>query len=204
MNSVAPLIGLVIVAYLLGAIPFGLLVGKFFFHTDVRRVGSGNIGATNVARAAGKKAAILVLVLDTLKSFLPAWLAKVWLVPDAGDGAAMAWWPAVIGFAAFAGHVFPVYLGFRGGKGVATALGVLFALVPWIALAGLGTYALVYGATRVSSLGSLAAVLLTTLLSVFFAAYPAYTVVVLAMMLLILVRHAGNIRRLIHREESKV
>ncbi len=204
MNSVVPLLGLVLFAYLLGAVPFGLLVGKLFFQTDVRRIGSGNIGATNVARAAGKKAAIAVLVLDTLKSFLPAWLAKVWLVSGAADPAAMAWWPAAIGFAAFAGHIFPVYLGFKGGKGVATALGVLFAVVPWIAVAGLVTYAVVWGTTRVSSLGSLSAVALTTILSLFLAAYPAYTVVVLAMMLLILVRHAGNIRRLVQREESKV
>lgn len=204
MNPVALLLGSVLAAYLLGAIPFGLLVGKLFFHTDVRRVGSGNIGATNVARAAGKKAAIAVLVLDALKSFLPAWLARVWLLPGVADPAALAWWPAAVGFAAFAGHVFPVYLGFRGGKGVATALGVLLALVPWIGLAGLATYGVVYGATRVSSVGSLTAVLLTTVLSLLFAAHPSYTVAVLAMMLLILVRHAGNIRRLLHREESKV
>lgn len=200
----AALVGIVLFAYLLGAVPFGLVVGKLFFQTDVRLVGSGNIGATNVARAAGKKAAIAVLVLDTLKSFLPAWLAKVWLVPGAADPASAAWWPAAIGFAAFVGHVFPVYLKFRGGKGVATALGVLFAVVPWIALAALATYALVYGATRVSSVGSLTAVTVTTLLTVFFAAYPAYVAVVLAMMLLILLRHTSNIRRLLHREESKV
>lgn len=125
-------------------------------------------------------------------------------MPGAADPAAAAWWPAAIGFAAFVGHVFPVYLRFKGGKGVATALGVLFAVVPWIALAALGTYALVYGATRVSSVGSLCAVALTTVLTVVFAAYPAYVVVVLAMMLLILLRHASNIRRLLHREESKV
>ena len=204
MSSVALPLGLVLLAYLLGAIPFGLVVGKLFFRTDVRQVGSGNIGATNVARAAGKRAAIAVLVLDTLKSFLPAYAAKAWFLSDPATAAGLAWWPAAIGFAAFVGHVFPVYLRFRGGKGVATALGVLFAVVPWIAIAALATYALVYGATRVSSLGSLTAVALTTVLSVFFAAYPAYLAVVLAMMLLILARHASNIRRLLHREESKV
>jgi glycerol-3-phosphate acyltransferase PlsY len=203
MNA-APLVGLVLFAYLLGAVPFGLVVGKLFFQTDVRLVGSGNIGATNVARAAGKKAAILVLALDTLKSFLPAWIVRVSLVPGAADPAAAAWWPAAIGFAAFLGHVFPVYLRFRGGKGVATALGVLFAVVPWIALAALLTYAVIYGATRVSSIGSLTAVVLTTVLTCFFAAYPAYVAVVLAMMFLIFVRHAGNIRRLLQRQETKV
>lgn len=189
---------LVVAAYLVGAIPFGVIVVRLFTGGDVRKVGSGNIGATNVARAAGKKVAALVLLLDALKGFLPAFVAARLLAPED------AWWIAGVGFAAFIGHCFPVYLRFRGGKGVATALGVNLALVPLAALAGVITYVAVYKGFRVSSLGSLSGALVATLVAFFAAGPDAYAWGIIAMVAVIFVRHTGNIRRLLQRRESKV
>ncbi|RJX34574.1 MAG: glycerol-3-phosphate 1-O-acyltransferase [Desulfarculus sp.] len=118
---------LVLGAYLLGAVPFGLLASRAFGGPDPRAGGSGNIGATNVARQAGKTAGVVTLLLDVAKGFTPTLLAAHLLTP---------WWAAATGLAAFLGHCWPIYLGFRGGKGVATALGVFLAFSP---LAGLST-----------------------------------------------------------------
>ncbi|WP_373047784.1 glycerol-3-phosphate 1-O-acyltransferase PlsY [Vulgatibacter sp.] len=183
-------------AYLLGAVPFGLLVARRFARIDVRLVGSGNIGATNVARAAGKRVAALVLLLDAAKGFVPALLAAKLLADP--------WWMAAVGFAAFIGHCFPIYLRFRGGKGVATALGVNLALVPLAALAGVVVYVGLYKAFRVSSLGSLAGALTAALVAFLVAPSPAFAWGILAMVLVIFVRHSGNIRRLLRREERRV
>ena len=120
--------GLVLLGYLSGSIPFGLLVVRAARGVDVRGQGSGNIGATNVARVAGKGLGVRVLVLDALKGALPVLLAR------AVEPTPLV--PALVGAAAFAGHVAPPWLGFRGGKGVATALGVLAVLAPRAALAG--------------------------------------------------------------------
>jgi len=133
-------------AYLLGAIPFGMLITLLVAKRDVRAVGSGNIGATNVARAAGRTAGIVTLLLDAAKGALAAYLGLRFFGLTGG---------MLLGGAAFFGHVFPIYLGFRGGKGVATGLGVFAALVPVSALVGLATYAVVFALTRVSALGSL-------------------------------------------------
>jgi len=190
------IVAFVLAAYLLGAVPFGLVIARRVAQVDVRSVGSGNIGATNVARAAGKGVAAVVLLLDALKGFVPASLAAAWT----GEPWAAAW----AGFAAFLGHCFPVYLRFRGGKGVATALGVSLALAPWAALAGAVTYFAVFKGFRLSSLGSLAGALVATLVAFLTAASPAYAWAVVAMVLVIFVRHSGNIRRLLRREERKV
>lgn len=183
-------------AYLLGAVPFGLLVARRFAHVDVRQVGSGNIGATNVARAAGKKVAALVLLLDVVKGFVPTIIASAVLLDP--------WWTAAAGFAAFLGHCFPVYLRFRGGKGVATALGVILALVPLAALVGVVVYAGLYKAFRVSSLGSLAGAMAATVAAFAIAPSPAFAWAIVAMATVIFVRHSGNIRRLLRREEGRV
>lgn len=189
-------VALLVFAYLLGAVPFGVIVTRLWARKDVRSVGSGNIGATNVARAAGKKAAALVLLLDALKGLVPVLIARA-LLDD-------PWWIAGVGLAAFLGHVFPVYLGFRGGKGVATALGVTLAVAPLAGVAGALTYVAVYKIWRVSSVGSLSAALVATALAFLTVGHEAYGWLVLAMVLLIFARHTGNIRRLIQRQESKV
>ncbi len=131
-------------AYLLGAIPFGMLITLLVAKRDVRAVGSGNIGATNVARAAGRTAGIVTLLLDAAKGALAAYVGLRWFGPTGG---------MLLGGAAFLGHVFPVYLGFRGGKGVATGLGVFTVLVPVSAPVGLVTYGVVPALTRVRAWG---------------------------------------------------
>lgn len=190
-------LGLAIAGYLLGSIPFGVLVARAVRGVDVRASGSGNIGATNVARVAGVGPGLLVLVLDAGKGALAVLLARA-LLPAA------PFVQALCGLAAVLGHVFPFSLGFRGGKGVATALGVLAALFPAAALAGVLAYALVFALFRISSLGSLvagsaavaaAALWPGTRLSV------GFTSVLYA---LILFTHRGNIRRLLGRVETRL
>jgi glycerol-3-phosphate acyltransferase PlsY len=184
-----------IAAYLCGSVPFGLLVARAVTGEDVRNVGSGNIGATNVARAAGRWAAILTLVLDALKGFLPVWLAARW--PEApppmlGPGCA---------FAAVLGHCFPVWLRFRGGKGVATGLGVSLALAPWAALAGAGVWLLLYALFHISSVGSLAGVVVA-LATASLTASRSAVYGLLGVSALIVLRHKDNIRRLLERRET--
>jgi acyl phosphate:glycerol-3-phosphate acyltransferase len=183
-------------AYLLGSIPTGLLVARAR-GVDVRTVGSGNIGATNVARAVGKPLAALVLLADAAKGFLPPFLGA--RVLHAGP-----WVIALAGFLAILGHVFPLWLRFRGGKGVATALGVFLALAPLAAAVGLATYLLAYAGFRISSLGSMlgATALLVTMAC---TGRPVPSLALgAAAWLLIMVRHRGNIQRLLQRRESKV
>ena len=135
---------LVVAGYFSGSVPFGVLVTRKLKGVDVRSQGSGNIGATNVARVAGKKVGVAVLLLDAAKGALPVLLARLFLP-------GFFWAHAAVALAAFLGHVFPVWLGFKGGKGVATALGVLVVLVPYGALAGFVVYALLFAAFRVGS-----------------------------------------------------
>src|SRR5215470_1171175 len=132
--------------YLLGSIPFGLLLTRAAGLGDIRSIGSGNIGATNVLRTGNKKLAAATLLLDAAKGAVDVLIARYVL----GETPAM-----IGGLAAFLGHIFPVWLGFKGGKGVATAFGVIAVLQPWAALAGFLAYALVFAIFRVSSLGSL-------------------------------------------------
>src|SRR5690348_13901607 len=145
----APL--LIALAYLAGSIPFGVLFARAR-GIDLRVVGSGNIGATNAARALGKKTGILVFLCDAAKGLVPVLLARR-IAPSVPEG---EWLVAAVGAAAFLGHLYPVWLRLRGGKGVATAFGVFLALSPWIALGAIGLFAGLYAIWRTSSLGSLA------------------------------------------------
>lgn len=182
-------------AYLCGSIPFGLFIARARTGKDVRTLGSGNIGATNVARAAGKGAAVATLVLDAVKGLAPVLLAARF-----AKGAPPLLVPACA-VAAVLGHCFPVWLRFRGGKGVATGLGVSLALAPWAALAGAVTWIAFYKLLRISSVGSLAGVAVSLGVAAFTASRPAVYGLA-AVSLVILVRHAGNIRRLVRRQES--
>jgi glycerol-3-phosphate acyltransferase PlsY len=184
MNASLPQIALCCSAYLLGAVPFGVLITRFWAKTDVRTVGSGNIGATNVVRAAGRTAGIVTLLLDTLKAALPAYLGLRFFGVATG---------ALAGGCAFFGHVFPIYLRFRGGKGVATGLGCFLALAPLAALAGLVTYGVAFLLSRtsgLSSLGGLAAVgLAVSFLS------PAPVILLYCVLAtVVVVRHKGNLQ----------
>jgi glycerol-3-phosphate acyltransferase PlsY len=196
-------LGLVLVAlgYLAGSIPFGVLLARWFAGVDVRTVGSGNIGATNVARAGGKKLGLAVLLLDAAKAILPVLAARALLAGR--EGAEV--WGVLVALAAFCGHLFPVWLGFKGGKGVATGLGVFLVLSPWAALAGVVTYAVAYAATRVSSVGSLAGTAVCTVGTfVAFGWSSPVSWAGLALAGLVVLRHRSNIQRLLRGDEKKV
>ena len=187
------LLAAAVLGYLLGSIPFGLLLTRLVGLGDIRRIGSGNIGATNVLRTGSKSAAALTLILDLAKGFAAVVVAAGW-----GEDAAL-----VAAGSAILGHMFPIWLGFRGGKGAATALGVVIALAWPVAL----TAALVWLAAvvlfRYSSLAALIAAVVGTALAPFFA--DAGTAAVIAgIALLIILRHHANIRRLLAGTESRI
>lgn len=189
--------GLVLLGYLSGSIPFGLLLVRATRGMDVRERGSGNIGATNVARVAGKGLGALVLVLDAGKGALPVLLAR------AVDGTEAV--PALVGLAAFLGHVAPPWLGFRGGKGVATALGVLAVLAPRAALAGALTWAAVLAVLRISSVGSLLAGVVAVAVAWLVPGTPAVAAALTSVLFgAMLWTHRGNIGRLLRRGEPRV
>ena len=188
-------------AYLLGSIPFGVLLAKLFGGGDVRSVGSGNIGATNVARAAGPLAGILTLAFDVAKGAVAVWLAERF----SNDSAT---WMTVAALAALVGHCFPVWLRFRGGKGVATAAGVFGVLCPFALIGALILFILVFAFWRYVSLASISAAAAMPLL-VYFLWAPGHapplivTFGALAAAVLIVYKHDANIQRLAQGEEPK-
>jgi acyl phosphate:glycerol-3-phosphate acyltransferase len=190
-----------VAAYLLGTIPFGLLLGKMFGGADVRKTGSGNIGATNVARVAGPVAGIFTLALDAAKGAAAVWMAARFT----NDSAA---WMVISGLAALVGHCFPIWLGFRGGKGVATAAGVFLVLCPLALLGSLTLFILVVLFWRYVSLGSIAAAAAIPLLVYFlWAPHHAPPLIVtlgaLAAALLVVYKHDANIQRLVEGREPR-
>jgi len=199
----------VIVAYLIGSVPFGYLIVRLTGGGDVRAIGSGGTGATNVSRRAGKAAGVLTLVLDALKGAFAVLVARV-MLGGAAANANAKWFVAAAAVAAIAGHIFPVWLRFRGGKGVATAVGVFFMLAPFALLCAGLLFALVVAITRYVSLASLAAAvtipfflwLQKWLIQPRADIRPALTAAVVSA-LLIIFAHRGNIRRLISGTESK-
>jgi glycerol-3-phosphate acyltransferase PlsY len=197
----ATLLSIPAAAYLLGSIPFGLLLGKLFGAADVRKVGSGNIGATNVARVAGPLAGILTLLLDAAKG-----AAAVVLAARLSDQSST--WMMIAGLCALVGHCFPIWLGFHGGKGVATAAGVFLVLCPSAFLGAVILFALVVMYWRFVSLGSISAAAAMPLLIYFLWAphhAPPYTVTFgsLAAAILIVYKHDANIQRLVQGDEPK-
>lgn len=205
----------VLAAYLIGAIPFGLIIG-WMRGVDIRKVGSGNIGATNLGRVAGRKWGLLGFLLDVLKGALPVLVAGLyfgWITDDVLLAPA-AWQWLLIAVAAIIGHVYPVYLGFRGGKGVATSFGVLLGVWPYLtipAVAGLLTWLLFASALRYVSLASVvAAVLLPCFIALAAAcssrtfALSPFLIVTSLMALLVVVRHRSNIVRLLQGTENRL
>ena len=190
-------------SYLLGSVPFGLVVAHFK-RVDLRSVGSGNIGATNAARALGKGWGLIVLLLDAGKAALPVVLGRAYFAGRPEYAAQLDWILAGLAAAAFVGHLLPVFAGFRGGKGVASALGAFLVLQPKAALLGALVYVVAYGATRISSVGSLLAVLSFPLwLYLTSASAPSFALSAL-LLLLIVVRHRDNLQRLLARKETRV
>jgi glycerol-3-phosphate acyltransferase PlsY len=188
----------VAVSYLIGAVPFGLIFTKYFSNVDVRTIGSGNIGATNVLRASGKKAAILTLLADGLKGLLPVLIVQFLFNDDLTT--------ALTGIATVLGHIFPIYLKFKGGKGVATSFGVVLAVAPLIGLACIIVWLLAAFLWKYSSLSALIA----------FACYPIITfstsfgsrkpLAALSLFIfgMMYYRHRENIKRLIAGMEPKI
>jgi len=202
MNLSAPIAGLIYIlgAYLLGSIPFGLLIVKSRSGSDIRATGSGNIGAANVARNAGTSAGSLTLLLDAAKGYLAVWVVGHW------TGGNVRWMMAAA-VAAVVGHIFPIWLRFRGGKGVATGLGVILRICPQAVVLGAMLWLIVVAFWRYSSLGSIVATAaLPIFVYVLYApgyAPPVYVSVgTLLISLLVLWRHRSNVERLIAGEET--
>lgn len=204
LNQILPLndtelplfIGAVIAAYLIGCIPFAVVVSKAFGLADPRSFGSGNPGATNVLRTGNKLAAFLTLFGDAAKGAIAIGVATLLGLP-----ADLLGW---IGFVAFMGHVFPVTLGFKGGKGVSTSAGVLLALYWPLGLATLGTWLFMAFTLRYSSLSAITAALLAPVYAVFMGLPTPIVVPVALMAAMLLIKHAGNLRRLLAGQESKI
>jgi len=193
----------IIIAYLLGSIPFGLLIGKLR-GIDIRQVGSCNIGATNVMRSVGKSWGILTLLLDALKGLVPtagfpALLAMLDTLPGQP-----AWLKIACGCAAILGHNFPVYLRFKGGKGVATSAGVLLGIAPLALLIGLGAFAAVLATSRYVSLGSITAAIIIPLAGVLLYEGLLVPTVLTVLGALVIWRHKANIRRLLNGSENRI
>ena len=186
----------ILIAYLLGAIPFGYLLTRFVTGKDVREEGSGNIGATNVLRAAGRAAAIGTLVLDMAKGALAVWIAG-WLT-DGSTG-----WMADAALAVMVGHAFPVFLGFKGGKAVATFIGAFLYLTPIAALAAVIVFVITVAVTRYISAGSILASA-TFPLGVWLIQHTSLNVVLVAVIAaaIVVYRHKENIRRIRMGKES--
>ena len=190
-------IAIIILAYAIGSISFAVLVSRAFGLPDPRSYGSGNPGATNVMRSGKKAAAILTLLGDGAKGWLAVFLAQqlapAWGVGDMGIAAAA--------LAVFIGHVFPVFFGFKGGKGVATAAGIMLALNVWLGLAVLATWLLTFALSRYSSLSAILAAGLAPLYAAIFLA-PLYVGMLVILAALLIWRHRANIRKLLQGEES--
>ena len=192
---------LVIMAYLMGSISFAIVISRLFGLQDPRKFGSGNPGATNVLRTGNKTAAALTLLGDAAKGWLAVWIA----MRMEADQATIA----LVAFAVFIGHLYPVFLKFKGGKGVATALGVLFAIQPWLALATIDTWILIAVFFKYSSLAAIVAAIFAPLYYVFGSGVAWKTsapigVAIATITLFLLYRHRANISRLIKGTEPKI
>lgn len=195
----------VVVAYMLGSIPFGFLLVLLICKQDIRSAGSGNIGATNVLRSGGKGLGALTFLLDASKGY--AAVAIAYLMAAHAGGATLQNAAALAALFAIVGHMFPVWLGFKGGKGVATGLGVFLALSPWTALAALGIFIIVVLLTRYVSLGSILAAAALPFLALFLLPQKQTTlfrVVVFGCAALVIAKHKPNIKRLLHGAELRL
>ncbi len=187
-------------AYLIGSLSFAVIVSRAMGLNDPRTYGSGNPGATNVLRSGNKQAAIATLVLDALKGFVPVVLADQFGQRfGLGEGTV-----SLVGLAAFLGHLWPVFFQFKGGKGVATAAGVLLGLNPWLGLATLLTWAIIAAFFRYSSLASIVAAVFAPFYQVLLWGFGPVATAVGVMGLLLLWRHMGNIQKLLAGTESKL
>lgn len=197
-----------VAGYLVGGIPFAYLVARWKTGRDIRTIGSGNVGATNVGRLLGFHYFILVFALDFAKGALPVLAAQH--LSSHGMTNGPHYLPEVVGFAAILGHVFPIYLGMKGGKGVATTIGVLLCLVTWPTLAGLGAFILLVLLTRMISAGSIAFAVTFAVVYQLITAEPwgsskvALSSLVMVLAALVILKHSSNVKRIISGTEPKI
>lgn len=184
----------IVVAYLLGSVSFGILISRVFGLADPRTVGSGNPGATNVLRSGKKSAALLTLLGDAFKGWLPVWLALWMNVP--------VWAVSLVGLAVFLGHLYPIYYKFKGGKGVATALGVMIAVSPWLALAVSVVWVCVFYFTRYASLAGIVAATVAPIAAYFLLPHAKLVLMVFVLSALLVWRHRSNIQKLLAGTEA--
>lgn len=192
-------------AYLVGSIPSAVWVGRTFYNTDVREYGSGNAGATNTFRVLGVRAGIPVLLMDVAKGFIAVQLA-VWMGSYLPGTQQEVNFKLALGISALLGHLFPVYVGFRGGKGVATLLGVLIAVQPQAAMICAGVFLLLFLSTQYVSLSSMAAAIAYpfSIMIVYKETIATVNIFAMAVAILVLVTHQRNIERLLKGTESRV
>ena len=204
-NALMQALACVVAAYLIGSLSFAVIVSRMMGLQDPRTYGSQNPGATNVLRSGSKAAAVLTLLLDAVKGWVPVFAVQ--RLPGMGEGADAVL--AACALAAFAGHVWPVFFRFKGGKGVATAAGVLFGLEPWLGLATMATWLIVAYFSRYSSLAAVASAVFAPayyLLGarVVWSGAPVIALAIGAMSAVLLYRHKDNIARLIAGKESRI
>ena len=195
---------LIVIAYLLGSIPTSVWIGRRFHGKDVRDYGSGNAGATNTIRVLGWKAGIPVLIIDLIKGWLAVQLAYLthFYIPHSDD---FITYQLFLGIAAMMGHIFPIYVGFKGGKGVATLFGVILALSPVATIVCIGVFLLIALLTKYVSLGSIVAGFSFPfiLILIFHTTTPSLMIFSLIVAILLLFTHQKNIERLLRNEEAK-
>lgn len=190
----------IVVAYLIGSVSFAVVVSRAFGLPDPHTYGSGNPGATNVLRTGRKSAAVLTLLGDGAKGWLAVFLAGHFAPAfDIGPSAL-----AAVALAVFLGHLYPVFFGFKGGKGVATALGVLLAINPWLGLGTLGTWLVIALFFRISSLAAVIAAIFAPLFDMWLSGPRLMTIAITALSVLLLVRHKDNIGRLLAGQEGRI
>lgn len=186
-----------LLSYLCGAIPFGYIIAKLFKNVDIRKVGSGNPGATNVYRTISKPLGVLTLILDVLKGFLPVYFVFL-LNPD------YQWMVISVAFVTIIGHIFTIFLNFKGGKGVATACGVFLAINPLAVLVCLLVFIVLLAIFRYVSLASIMAAVMLPISLYFFNSLPETVVFAGMISVLVIVRHISNIKRLLNGTENKI
>ena len=199
MQTLYPVLA-TLAAYLIGSLSFAVIVSLAMGLNDPRTYGSGNPGATNVLRSGNRAAAVATLLLDALKGFVPVVLVKEFGMPYGLDEGTIA----LVGLAAFLGHLWPVFFGFKGGKGVATAAGVLLGLNPWLGLATLATWIIIAVFTRYSSLAAVVAAVFAPFYQILIWGGGPIAVAVALMGMLLVYRHRSNIEKLLKGTESKL
>ena len=195
---------LIPIAYLIGSISFAVVVSKCMRLPDPHSYGSGNPGATNVLRTGNKLAAVLTLIGDALKGFFAVMLARILLGDESLTSTLSSWLLCGVVIAVFLGHLFPIFHGFKGGKGVATACGILFGINWILGLATLGTWIIVAAFMRYSSLAALAAAVFGPIYFVFLFGFQPMGIALLVVCLLLIWRHRSNIYNLINGKESRI